>query len=120
MESYFTSKAVVFLEMGDFNPDLTFKYKLTKPMLLMIGGSFCPHCTHAAPDFNKFALSSKDKMTCAVLQIDGSKKEQELGKLISDNIKFRGVPAFLIFNVKGEFVKIHPDRSIESFENITV
>lgn len=118
MESYFTSRAVVFLDANDFASAAKFNHKLKTPMVVMIGASFCPHCTDTAPDFNTFALQNKGKCVAAVVQADGSPAEQMLARKLSDFGKFRGIPSFMLYNKNGEFVKVHNDRSVESFQQL--
>jgi thiol-disulfide isomerase/thioredoxin len=113
MESYFTDKAVLFLERSDFNDKGEFLHDLgKKPMVVMMGGTFCPHCTAAAPMFDDFAKSNKN-VVAAVIQVDGSSEEQQLGAHLSQVLSGvgRGVPMFLLFKQKGGkeavFIKTH-------------
>lgn len=109
METYFSSKAVVFLENGDFINPGKFKYKLKKPMVVMVGAKFCHFCRDMAPDFNIFALQNKKKILSAVVQADGSPDERELARQLSQYAKFTGIPVFLIYDKNGNFIRIHKD-----------
>ena len=126
MESYFDNKAVVFLDMNDFHPNGQFKYDLKgKPMLIMVGGSFCGHCTRSAPAFNKFALdlkaeaiqrpNKKARAVAAVIPVDGTQSQKDLGRFLGGLHKISGIPVFMLFIAHGEFVRMVPERKAEAF-----
>lgn len=119
MESYFTDGNVIFLEVSDFEGG-KFKHDLKKrKLVVMMGGTFCPHCTAAAPAFNSFAEQVKGKVVVGVIQVDGSPSEQQAAQHLASshpNIG-RGVPAFLLFDANGEFVKAHEGaRSVDAWK----
>lgn len=115
MEKYFTTKSVVFVDENDFIDPKQIKYKMDRPLILMVGGSFCPNCTDTAPDFDQFAIKYKKRVICAVLQVDGSPEQQALGRQLTTAHGFNTVPMFLLYNKKGEFVKLQKERSEPDF-----
>lgn len=119
MDSYFTDGNVIFLEVSDFDAG-KFKHNLNKKKLVvMMGGTFCPHCTAAAPAFNSFAEQVKGKVVVGVIQVDGSPAEQQAAQHLAaahPNIG-RGVPSFLLFDANGVFVKAHEGaRSVDAWK----
>lgn len=120
MEEYFNDEAVVFLEKSDFDDQGRFLHKLpNRPMVVMLGGSFCPHCRHAAPAFNEFAAQAKQEKLCvpAVIQVDKSSGERELGILLGQLFPAlgQGVPTYALFGKDGVFIKTHEgDRTKEA------
>lgn len=120
MEQYFDDEAVVFLERKDFDDAGRFRHKLPGcPMVVMFGGSFCPHCRNAAPAFNAFAKQSQTEKLCipAVVQVDKSAEERELGRLLGTLFPAlgQGVPSYALFGKDGVFIKTHEgDRSKEA------
>ena len=94
---------VAYLEDSDLdkngniiNPDIP----CNMPVLIMMQASWCPHCKHATPDFDKFAELYQGKVFCATIQSDGDREsEKVLGKRIKETIKsnFRGFPDYLVY-----------------------
>jgi thiol-disulfide isomerase/thioredoxin len=117
MDEYFDSRAVCFLEYPDITREGQFAYDLDgKKLVVMVGGTFCGHCKHAAPEFNKFAKQVKDKAVAAVVQVDGSDNERALGQVLGEYANISGVPSFLLFDESGKFVKKHDgQRTVEGF-----
>jgi thiol-disulfide isomerase/thioredoxin len=117
MDAYFDDKNVIFLEDEDFDGQGQFRHNLKgRPLVVMMGGSFCPHCRHAAPAFNEFAKMSRQNRACvpAVIQVDRSENEGRLASKLGALFKeaARGVPCYLMFGPNGKFVRAHEgDRS---------
>lgn len=112
MEGYFDDGAVIFLENADFDANGAFKHNLGgKPMVVMMGGTFCPHCRHASPEFNAFAKECRGMCHAGVLQIP---EQKECAKLLSGLYPAlgQGVPCYFMIDRNGKFVKTHEgDRS---------
>lgn len=117
MHTYFDDKIIYYLEIDNFEQDGSFKPQLYgKYMLIMVGGSFCGHCKHTAPDFNAFAKNNPDVVS-AVVQVDGPEKEKKLGKRLGSLVGIIGIPAFLLYGPDGKFKKMHTgDRSEKAFK----
>lgn len=122
MDEYFDDKAVLFLEATDFDEQGKFIHALkNRPLIVMMGGSFCPHCRHAAPAFNAFAKSVRASKAAvpAVIQVDKSDNEGRLASKLADLFPAvgRGVPCYLKFDASGTFVKTHEGaRTREALE----
>jgi len=125
MESYFQPNTVVFLTMNDFQPNGDFKHDLKgKPMLIMIGGGFCGHCRTTAPAFSQFAvdikqeatrrLDKKAKAVAAFVAVDDP-DQKEVGRFLGSLYKIEGIPTFLLYDANGKKVKIHKERTTQSF-----
>lgn len=116
MESHFTSKAVGFLEPTDFISPSKFRHALNgRLMIVMVGASFCGYCTEAAPDFNTFALENKQRVFCSVVPADGTPGQQILARDLGTLGKFQSIPTFLLYDRNGNFIKVHKERSKDSF-----
>lgn len=100
---------IPYLEGSDINPDASLKSYVNsgKPVLLLVYGSFCPHCTRAQPDFQKASESLTGKVVCATIQSDGGPTDQQASKAIDSINKSPGVPAYLGFNSQGKFKGMH-------------
>lgn len=112
MEEYFDDKIVIFLESADFDEAGKFRHDLRKrPLVVMMGGVFCPHCRNAAPEFNAFAKAAKANKSAvaAVIQVDKSEDESQLASRLGQLFPevARGVPCFLLFGPNGVFIKTH-------------
>jgi len=112
MDAYFDDKAVIFLESKDFDEQGRFRHALRKrPLVVMMGGAFCPHCRDAAPAFNAFAQTVRSQKSAvpAVIQVDKSEDEGKLGSHLGSLFPEagRGVPCFMLFDAQGKFVKTH-------------
>jgi len=113
---------VAYLEDSDFdkngniiNPDIP----RNTPVVVMMQASWCPHCKHATPDFDKFAELSQGKVFCATIQSDGDREsEKVLGKRIKETIKsnFRGFPDYALYK-DGKRVNVEiSGRSVEDLK----
>lgn len=112
MDSYFEDKAVIFLENDDFDEQGNFKYDLRgRPLVVMLGGNFCPHCHHAAPAYNAFAQHARKTKQCvaAFLQVDKSANEGQLASRLGALFPAaaRGVPCYLMFAPNGKYARAH-------------
>lgn len=115
MHDKFTDKVVVFLEESDFDASGKFTQQMhNKSMVVMIGATFCPHCTqHGAPVFNQFAVENKaktdgdkTKVITAVVYADGEPSERNLGRLLGKVLEVRSIPLFIFFGPDGT-IKAH-------------
>lgn len=100
---------VPYLEITDFNNDLTLKSHVGKgkPVVVMVQGNHCGYCSQAKPDYQKFA-NSTNKVVATTIQIDGEQPDVAIGQRISEiDPSYRGVPTYLGFNSKGKFVGTH-------------
>jgi hypothetical protein len=111
MHDKFEDETVVFLDQtSEFDSNANFIKDMNgKPMIVMMGATFCPHCTEsAAPMFRIFASenyakSSIDptKIITAVVYADGSDSERAVASLLSEKVKARGIPMFIFFGSDG-------------------
>lgn len=107
---------VLYLEDSDINPDASLKSHVNngKPVVMMVQGNFCPHCTTAKPAFQKLAQSMPN-IAVVTVQIDGGTSDKKAAQMLSAVNKSPGVPAFLGFDKQGKFVKVHSGgRDFES------
>ena len=117
-----TMDNVAYLEDSDLdkngniiNPDIP----CNMPVLIMMQASWCPHCKHATPDFDKFAELYQGKVFCATIQSDGDREsEKALGKRIKENIKpnFRGFPDYALYIGCKRVNKEISGRSVEDLK----
>jgi len=109
---------VPYLELSDFNSDISLKNYIGKgkPVVIMVQGNYCGFCTQAKPAFLDFAKSN-DNIVGATIQVDS---EKDLGELISI-LDSNGYPAYLGFDSSGQYVKTHSGErdksSLEAFAN---
>ena len=115
MHDKFKEKVVIFLEESDFDSTGKFIRPMhNKSMVVMIGATFCPHCTnHGAPVFNQFAEENKlklegdkSKVITAVVYADGEESERKLAQTLGQVIEKRSIPLFIFFK---------PDGTIKDF-----
>ena len=99
---------VPYLEAEDVNPDGSLPSSLCggKPVLLMVQGNFCPHCTVAKPALQQLAQSIPSVLV-ATVQIDGEEGDRSAAKRLSSVNKSPGVPAYLGYDRNGKFVSMH-------------
>jgi thiol-disulfide isomerase/thioredoxin len=97
---------VTYLEGSDINQDGSIKpHALTgKPIIVMVQGNFCGHCTRAKPAFAQFAKNPY--CSCMTVQIDGDEGDKAAGQALSAVNKSPGVPVFLGFSRDGKYVKV--------------
>lgn len=106
---------VYYLEDSDIDSNLKLKPYVNSrypksPIIVMIHSSYCGHCVNAKPAFETF---SKDH-NAAAIQTDDS-DAVTMNTIKKWHPELRGVPCYLGFNSKGEFVKVYTgDRSINS------
>ena len=99
---------VPYLEVSDINSDGSLKSHVGngKPVILMVYGSFCPHCKNAMPAYQEFA-STTPSCVAATVQSDGDAEDKKAAQALAPVNKSQGVPAFLGFNSQGKFVNMH-------------
>lgn len=99
---------IPYLEGADINDDATLKPYVGKgkPVVMMIQGNFCPHCTVAKPDFVKFAMVTPSVQAVSVQSDGGPTDASAVEKLKSVNTS-PGVPAYLGFDKNGRFKAVH-------------
>jgi len=110
---------VAYLEGSDIAPDASIKPSVNngKPVLLMMQSNYCPHCTNAKPAFQELA-DSLDSVCFATVQTDGGPLDQMAAKALKSVNTARGVPAYLVFDRQGKFVKMHDGgRDVASLKN---
>lgn len=109
---------VAFLEQGDLVPQgnlLNINIpNQDKHLIVMMQGSFCPHCTTAKPDFAQAAQMNQNIIWTTV-QIDGSDSEQTLSKSIEPLLKqYQGVPHYFAVKSNGHIVEHNGGRDSNS------
>lgn len=111
---------IPYLEGKDLNPDGSLKPHVGKgkPVVMMVQGDFCPHCTTAKPAFQDFAKLAQNVVAVTV-QTDGGEGDRQAGQLLSKHTA--GVPTFLGFDSQGKFIKAHQgDRDAKSLQNFAM
>jgi thiol-disulfide isomerase/thioredoxin len=101
-------KNIPYLEPQDINPSdgsLNPDVCNNKPVVLMVQGNFCGWCTKAKPEVQKLADSGA--VTVCTVQSDGDANDQAANRNLGVVNKSQGVPAFLLYNRMGKFVKMH-------------
>ena len=74
-----------------------------KPVVIMCQGLFCGYCTQAKPAFMQFCKETT--VVGCTIQIDSEKDvAQKIGQW---DKSYRGVPTYLGFDSKGNYVKTH-------------
>lgn len=109
---------IPYLEGSDINPDGSLKPHVGKgkPVVMMIQGDFCPHCTTAKPAFQQFA-QSMPSVVAVTVQTDGGPGDQQASQALAKVNRSPGVPAFLGFSSKGVFVAPHEGgRDLQSLQ----
>jgi hypothetical protein len=110
MHDKFEDETVVYLEISEFDTNGNFiKEMHGKSMIVMMGATFCPHCTEsAAPMYRGFAsenfakpIKDKTKVIAAVVYADGSSSERQVASLLSNKVNERGIPMFIFFDSDG-------------------
>jgi len=111
---------IPYLEIQDINlEDASIKPHVNqgKPILLMIQGNFCHFCTDAKPAVQELAKMMPN-VCVATIQIDGEQAEQQAATVMKKVNSSSGVPAYLIFNSNGKFVKMHEGgRDLDSLRS---
>jgi len=108
---------VPYLEDQDVkdNGDLQSEVCKGLPTLVLVQANFCPHCTHAKPDFQKL-LDSKNSFTILTIQGDGPESDKAAYKKLAHNV--RGFPTYLEFSRDGKFKGVCKiGRDYESLKN---
>ena len=113
---------VPYLEDSDINPDSSLKSHVNngKPVVMMVYGSFCPHCKNAMPAYQQLA-SALPNFAVVTVQTDGGPSDKKAAQALSAVNKSPGVPSFLGFNKQGKFVKIHSGgRDLEALKQFAM
>ena len=109
----YLDKPVAYLEDNDFDEEgnlIAQNIPSGIPVVIMLQASWCPHCTSAKLEFQRFADATIGKVFCATVQIDGDRQSE---KTLGERIKtlkptLRGFPDYLLYK---NGVKI--DREIQ-------
>jgi thiol-disulfide isomerase/thioredoxin len=111
---YFNNSPVYFLEDSDFTANGKLKHKTSKPVVIMVMGSFCGHCNSTAPIYEQFAQENPSVTSMAIL-VDGDRTEKALAQRMNTFIPgIQGIPAFVLFR-NGKYVKTHQGpRTVEA------
>ena len=95
-------KPVAYLEDHDFDEEGTLIAQNIPsgiPVVIMLQVSWCPHCTSAKLEFQRFADATVGKVFCATIQIDGDRQSE---KTLGERVKtlkptLRGFPDYLLY-----------------------
>lgn len=130
MHDKFQDKAVIFMEETDFDSNGNFTKPMNgKCMIIMVGATFCPHCTeHGAPVFNQFAINNKlkndkdkSKVITGVVYADGEGSEQKLARLFGQLLGVRSIPLYVFFGsdkkLKNHHIGAMEPKQLEEFVN---
>lgn len=117
-------KPIAYLEDQDMdnngfliNPEIP----KDKPVIVMVQAGWCPHCTDAKPDFQKFADQYKDVVFAATIQSDGEREsEKKLFSRIKDKLpNYRGFPHYVLYINGKPLNREIAGRSVESLAQFT-
>jgi thiol-disulfide isomerase/thioredoxin len=110
---YFQSN-INYVEDEDFDNDGNFIHP--GKFVVMIQGSFCPHCVNAKPDFQK-AADNTPNVEWGTIEIDSKEpKEAALSKRLEKILpfEFRGVPSYILINDGKVMDEYKGDRSTKT------
>lgn len=114
---------VHYLEGQDINPDGSLKSYVTqgRPVVVLIYGSFCPHCKNVLPVYENLAKELLSAVAIVAVQMDGSADDKKAFDALAPVNKSPGVPAFLGFNRNGKFVRLHQGgRDLKSLHDFAL
>jgi thiol-disulfide isomerase/thioredoxin len=101
---------VIYLEDSDFDNKFKPRFKMSRPMVVMVQGSFCGHCTDAKPAFQKCA-NIDNNVNWATIQVDGE-TSSGLGKSLRSLLSnYNGVPHYFAINESGNIIEHSGGRS---------
>ena len=96
----FLTPPIFYLESSDFdsngnitNPNIN----TDLPIFIMIQANYCGYCTMAKPEFQRFAKTFQNKVTCATIQADPVQPDPDMKNII--NIicpELTGFPTYVI------------------------
>lgn len=90
-------EGVAYLENNDFDDKGNLKIKTSKPVVILLQGSFCGYCHQFIPEYLKAANMLKNKVIFSTIQIDGNDDEKKLGNKIMKMIDAKGVPTIILY-----------------------
>lgn len=100
-DNAFNNTGMIHLENSDFSgKTLMMEGKpLQGRCMIMVQGSFCPHCVHAKPMYLDAAAKEGGKCKFFTIQVDGEPSEKALGKSLKEimGLDLPGVPSFIKF-----------------------
>jgi thiol-disulfide isomerase/thioredoxin len=104
-----------YLEMTDIDAMGNLKSSVCggKPVIIMFQASWCGHCKHAKPEFQKFADENSGKVVCLTVQED-EEKQKDICKKMMELLEIRGFPTFKWY-VNGNYTE-QSGRKKEDFE----
>jgi thiol-disulfide isomerase/thioredoxin len=106
----FNNENIVYFENGDFDEGGVLKEESldsSKPVLIMIYGTQCPHCHTVMPDYIKLARDSASSAIYGTIVVDGAEADADLVKRLPDFIpNLQGVPTFVLYR-NGRYIKTH-------------
>lgn len=105
---------IVFLEKSDFDAQGRLKTPLSKPLIVLIFGDFCPHCVDFKPIFQE-AANKHSSVHFGAIQTD-DKRCGGAESLIAPNLK--GVPAVYVLHQDGKISEYKGDRSLEGLDEL--
>lgn len=102
----FNNEKVAYLENIDFDSSGNLTSETTKPVVIMIYGTHCPHCHTAMPEYIK-ASNANPKVMFAAIVTDSEHADKALvGRLSNFIPNLQGVPTFVLFR-NGKYIKTH-------------
>lgn len=112
---------VYYLEKSDFNNNgniINNNIPKDKPVFIMLQANWCPHCTHAKPDYQEFANRNQDKVFISTIQVDGKRPDEQNIKNLIHNIypNFQGYPSYIVY-YKGNRIPFEDGRTLSHLEN---
>ncbi len=112
---------VYYLEKIDFDNNgniINKNIPTDKPIFIMIQASWCPHCTHAKPDYQEFANRNQESAFVCTIQADGKEPGEVNIKNIIPKIysNFAGYPSYIVY-YKGRRIPFENGRQLQDLEN---
>lgn len=114
---------VAYLEEEDFDDDgRLIAYQLQgMPVMIMIQAGWCGACSHAKPEFQKFA--DMKVVAAATIQNDGEREsERQLAANVSKIYPeaFRGYPSYMLVTADGRRIAYNGPRDAESLKSFAL
>lgn len=105
-----------YLEDDDFTNNGLLSLNESRPVLVMIQGSYCGYCTKMKPEYQKAADKVK-KCKFTTIELDGKlESEQKLAKRLDHilPITIKGVPTVIAYKGGNFYKEYTGDRSEQS------
>ena len=110
-------RPIGYLEYSDFSSNGDLLLAKTRPVFIMIQGSYCEACSKAKSAFQE--LANQNKIICMTIQIDGVRQsERDISKIL-DKIypNLKGVPSYILYKDQRNRIPYTGGRSLKEMED---